>query len=319
MRHAHLTVRASTRTRAPLHPAGRLAIALAGFALACTPAEQPAHAPAADERAPTAPAAPVLDMAPEDSVIFRDRYDRAIAEGWDRLPLGATIVRIAETFVGAPYVPGTLEAEGPERLIVNLRVFDCVTLVESVLALARVVHARDPDFHAFTRELARFRYRDGEQAGYPSRLHYFSEWISDNERRGLVRNITAELGGVPYDEPVNFMSRNVTAYRQLGAEPNLRAIEEIEARLAAEARFRIPQESIARVASGIEDGDVIAATSSIEGLDIAHTGFAIWRDGRLHLLHAPLVGSVVEISERPLADRIGRLTTQHGIMVARPR
>jgi hypothetical protein len=307
------------RERNPLLSAALLPAALL-TAAACTPAEQPADAPAAVERqaADTPPGAFALDMAPEDSVIFRDRYDQAIAAGWADLPIGQTIIRIAETFVGAPYVPGTLEAAGPERLIVNLRVFDCVTLIESVIAIARVVHSGEPDFRAFTRELARIRYRAGEQAGYPSRLHYFSDWIADNEARGFLRNVTRDLGGVLYDEPVDFMSRNVDAYRQLGEAMNLDAILDVEARLSAQTRYRIPQEAIAAAAARIQDGDIIAATSSITGLDIAHTGLAIWRDGRLHLLHAPLVGSVVEISVQPLADRIQRITGQHGIMVARP-
>ncbi len=66
------------------------------------------------------------------------------------------------------------------------------------------------------------------------------------------------------------------------------------------------------------DGDIIAATSTVAGLDIAHTGIALWRDGRLHLLHAPLAGGVVQISEVPLAERIQRIDGQDGVMVARP-
>jgi hypothetical protein len=68
----------------------------------------------------------------------------------------------------------------------------------------------------------------------------------------------------------------------------------------------------------IQDGDIIAATSTLAGLDIAHTGIALWRDGRLHLLHAPLAGGVVQISEMPLAERIQRIDGQDGVMVARP-
>jgi hypothetical protein len=56
----------------------------------------------------------------------------------------------------------------------------------------------------------------------------------------------------------------------------------------------------------------------VAGLDIAHTGIALWRDGRLHLLHAPLVGKSVEISVLPLAERIQGFSAQDGIMVARP-
>ena len=76
--------------------------------------------------------------------------------------------------------------------------------------------------------------------------------------------------------------------------------------------------SIAGVEDRIQDGDIIAATSTVAGLDIAHTGIALWRDGRLHLLHAPLAGGVVQISELSLAERIQRIGGQDGVMVARP-
>ena len=81
----------------------------------------------------------------------------------------------------------------------------------------------------------------------------------------------------------------------------------------------MPEARIAAVADRIRDGDVIAATSTVAGLDVAHTGLALHVDGRLHLLHAPLVGDSVEVSELPLADRILRIEAQDGIMVARPR
>ena len=82
-------------------------------------------------------------------------------------------------------------------------------------------------------------------------------------------------------------------------------------------RYVIPKESIAGVVNGIRDGDIIAAASTVAGLDVSHTGFAIWKDGELHLLHAPLTGSPVEISPLPLAERIKTINSQWGIMVAR--
>jgi hypothetical protein len=289
--------------------------------VACAPDKVEPDAHPADERPTAVAAAPdlTIEATAADSAIFHDRFRRAVAEGWHTLPIGQTVARLAETFVGAPYVPGTLDAPGDERVIVNLRDFDCVTLVESVLAMARVIRAGDDDFGAFARELARIRYRDGTPVSYIARLHYFSEWISDNEAKGIVRNTTAELGGVIDPEPIDFMSRNIDAYRQLGVATNVAAIREIEQRLSAQPRHYIPQNAIAQAAPGIQDGDVIAATSSVRGLDIAHTGFALWRNGQLHLLHAPLVGSVVEISVQPLPVRIQRIGTQDGIMVARPQ
>jgi hypothetical protein len=166
--------------------------------------------------------------------------------------------------------------------------------------------------------LLRIRYRDGELDGYPSRLHYFSEWIANGEEKGLVRNVTRELGGIPDREPVNFMSTHTDAYPKLADPRNVEAIRKVEADVSELPRYTIPEDRIAQAAPGIRNGDIIAATSTVEGLDVAHTGIAIWLNGELHLMHAPLVGKSVEISEQPLAQRIQRITGQDGIMVARP-
>jgi hypothetical protein len=254
----------------------------------------------------------------EDSLLFVETMAWARAGGLEQEPIGEIIARVAARFVGAPYVPNSLEVEGDERLVVNLRTFDCVTLVESTLAIARLVRDGSDSFADFRRELQRIRYRDGVVNGYISRLHYFSDWIADNAQRGLLRDVTAEIGGVPDPEPINFMSNHADSYRQLSDPAVLESVRQMEARITGRARYVVPQARIGEVASGIRNGDVIAATSSVNGLDVAHTGFAYWQNGVLHLLHAPLVGTVVEISERPLAERILRIGTQDGIMVARP-
>jgi hypothetical protein len=257
---------------------------------------------------------------PEDVEIFRDVVRQAREERLDTLGIGDIIVRVGRRFVGEPYTPHTLDPPGPERLIVNLREFDCVTYVESVLALARLIRDGYGDFPDFTEELRRIRYREGEIDGYPSRLHYFSEWIARNAEKGLVTDVTADLGGVPDDEPIDFMSTHADAYPQLDGRPELIAeVRSMEQELNGRTRTYIPQAEIADVADRIRDGDIIAATSSVPGLDVAHTGFAIRIDGRLHLMHAPLVGRELEISRDPLAVRILGIGGQDGIMVARPR
>jgi len=131
--------------------------------------------------------------------------------------------------------------------------------------------------------------------------------------------VTPELGGVPDPEPVGFMTAHREAYSQLADEAAFQAVREVEARLAEGGpRVYLPEGAIRGAAAGIRNGDVIAATSTLEGLDVAHTGIAWWVDGELHLLHAPLVGSTVVLSERPLAERIREIGTQDGILVARP-
>ena len=250
----------------------------------------------------------------------------AVAQRLDTLPIGTAIARLGETFVGTTYTPGTLEVPGPEHVVVNLREFDCVTFIENMLAMTRFIRHdgtalladRSAAETRYASYLESLRYRGGILDGYASRLHYFSEWLSDNAARGRLRLLARELGGVEDPEPVSFMSAHPSAYRQMEDPGVPEAIRAIEQRLSAgPARWFIPEEKIAAAASGIQDGDLIAATSTLPGLDVAHTGIALWRGGRLHLLHAPLVGKSVEISALPLAERIREIKTQDGIMVAR--
>jgi hypothetical protein len=116
------------------------------------------------------------------------------------------------------------------------------------------------------------------------------------------------------------MTAHRASYRQLADPAVADLIALIEAGLSrAGPRWYLPEDRIAEAAGRIEDGDVIAATSTLPGLDVAHTGFAVWDHGELHLLHAPLVGNAVELSRAPLAERIRSIRTQDGIMVARVR
>jgi hypothetical protein len=295
---------------------------------AASAAEAGSGSDAASAAAQPAPGGP-LAWDDADWDVFSRTAHWALDHGVDALALGDAVVAIGRTFVGTPYVPRTLEAEGPERLIIDFRRLDCVTFVETALTTARFV--RDPEAAALLREraraedryealLRRLRYRGGELAGYPSRLHYFTDWIVDGEGKGLLRDVTRDLGGVRDTERVDFMSMHVEAYRQLEEDPGaLAAIRRAEERLSAAGRWYVPEDRIAAVAGHIRDGDVIAATSTVPGLDVAHTGLALHVDGELRLMHAPLVGDSVQISEETLAARILRITGQDGIVVARPR
>jgi hypothetical protein len=253
-----------------------------------------------------------------DRALFEERMRWAFAERLDTLPLGEIVARLGRTFVGTTYTPGVLDAEGPERLIINLRELDCVTYVENVLAMARMIKARNVDFGAYQAQLVRIRYRGGVLDGYPSRLHYFSDWIYDNGVKGVVRDLTRDLGGTRRPERINFMSSHPSSYRQLAELANLEGIRRAELEINRRPRYFIPQDRIAKVEDQLQDGDVIAMTSTVKGLDVVHTGIAVRVNGRVHLMHAPLVGKSVEISELPLAERIQSIESQNGIMVARP-
>jgi hypothetical protein len=298
-----------------------IVLLLVGAAMLWSPFEP--HRPPVADVPLGAPTPPWLD---EDWRIFDQKVRWAVAQGLDTVPLATAMAEIGRSFVGTAYVPRTLEVDGPERLVINFRGLDCVTFVENAFALARFVGAggierlasRPAAEAAYAGLLVELRYRDGIIGGYPSRLHYFSDWVADNARRGLVRDISGSLGGERDQDPIDFMSTHPDAYRQLADPANLDAVRETEVQLNARGRAFVPEDGIARAASGIRDGDIIAATSTVAGLDVAHTGLALWVDGALHLLHAPLVGDSVEISTMPLADRILGIEGQDGIIVARP-
>jgi hypothetical protein len=242
-------------------------------------------------------------------------------------PLGRGAIRVGELAAGTPYVPYTLEAYlkaggSPlqEPLTLSLTRFDCVTLVESCIGVARLAgNTGAPTWEQFGREIERMRYRGGEHRGYTSRLHYFSEWITDGERRGLVKDLGAELGAAEDARPLRFMSEHRAKYLALADDGVFREIEAIERTISRHARRVIPTKRIPQVVSRIETGDVLAFATDIPGLDVTHTAFAHRSaDGILRVLHAPLSGGVVEVTRTTLPEYVAAIRRSTGILVARP-
>jgi hypothetical protein len=255
---------------------------------------------------------------------------RLTAEGLtgDEVPLGRRAARVGELAAGTPYQPGTLDAylrtggspAGTEPLSLSLTRFDCVTLVESCLAVGRVA-GQDvpPSWERFGREVERMRYRGGERRAYASRLHYFSEWITDGEERGLVRDLGLELGGVVDSRPLRFMTEHRSSYPALSDAEVFREIGSMEQRLDGRPRRVVPLARIPEVAELIETGDVLAFATAIRGLDVTHAAFAHRdRDGILRVLHAPLSGGVVEVTRVALPEYVAIIHRATGILVARP-
>jgi N-acetylmuramoyl-L-alanine amidase-like protein len=242
-------------------------------------------------------------------------------------PLGHEAIRVGELARGTPYQPFTLDAYlrsggSPlhEPLTVSLTRFDCVTLVESCLAVARLAGDKGKStWERFGREVERMRYRGGERRGYTSRLHYFSEWITDGQQRGLVADMGPELGGAADTRPLRFMTEHRASYPALADEGVFREIGEIEHRLDGRPRRVIPVKRIPEVVDRIETGDVLAFATEIPGLDVTHAAFA-YRDGKggLRVLHAPLSGGVVEITRTTLPEYVAAIRRSTGILVARP-
>ena len=240
---------------------------------------------------------------------------------------GPGVTRIGELAIGTPYVPHTLEAYlkaggDPRRepLTLSLTRFDCVTLVESCIGVARLTgRESQPTWEQFGQEIERMRYRSGTRTGYGSRLHYFSEWISDGAQRGLVQDLGAELGGAEDSRPLRFMTEHRDKYPALANDAVFQQIQGIERGLDGSPRRVIPTKRIPAVVNRIESGDVLAFATEIPGLDVTHTAFAYrGKDGILRVLHAPLSGGVVEITRTTLPEYVAAIRRSTGIMVARP-
>ncbi len=272
-----------------------------------------------DARAQAA-AAPA-ETVPPDSVTAR-RFEEVMAfarrERLHERPLGAIMQAVGEHFAGTPYVAGLLDEPAEETLVVNLGGFDCVLFVETALALARGIAVEDYSYDTFVRRLREQRYRDGEMNGYCSRLHYFSEWIADNEKRGIVRNVTRELGGVRLDKRLRFMSEHRASYPRFAENDSLfRGIRAMEDRLAGLELYYIPQDRIRSVYDRLRAGDIIATATSIEGLDVSHSGLVYDAgDGRKGFLHASTSGGIKVSPD--LQDYVENIKIQIGIVVARP-
>jgi hypothetical protein len=253
----------------------------------------------------------------EDRAIV-DRYLQAMKTKRS-FPLGELITETALFFLGTPYAAATLEKE-PEQLVVNLREMDCTTLVETCIALAHTLQSGKPSFETYCRYLQRLRYRDGLINDYTDRLHYFSDWIYENERKGLMRDMTRQIGGKPHRINVSLMSTHPESYPQLKSHPQwLEAIRRKEGEISVRQGYAmIPEASVADCGDRMKNGDIACFVTRIHGLDISHLGF-IYRKGKVTgFIHASSSARKVIVEPRSLAQYVEDIRTHIGLMIVRP-
>ncbi len=233
-----------------------------------------------------------------------------------------TTLDVAKHFLGRPYVAHTLEINDYERLVVNTRQLDCTTLVETVSALKICAQNRQHSFADYCHTLQQLRYRGGKLDRYPSRLHYFSDWIADKEAMGITKEILSDhmFSGVQKLH-IYYMSRHANAYRALKNHPEyIKEIALQEQALTGKSYHFIPKNKIRNTKNLrqiIHDGDIIAITCSKPGLDIAHLGFAMWKSDGLHLLNASQLHKKVVIEPMTLGEYLSKHPSHTGIRVIR--
>jgi hypothetical protein len=233
---------------------------------------------------------------------------------------GKLILSIADKFIGRQYVAGTLENGTEEPLYISCNKLDCTTFMELVLAIGITIDKNNSSFNDVCNELEMLRYRNGKRRGYTSRLHYISWWIADSAKQGLIDEVTACNLSNSSNLHLTFMSRHPQSYPMLKENPGIiKEIEKLEEPFCGRPIDYIPKRMLDRSKKElpIEDGDILALTTGIEGLDVTHVGFAFWKDGHLHLLHASSGKKEVIRDNETLYNYQAKRKSQTGIRVFR--
>jgi hypothetical protein len=254
-----------------------------------------------------------------DVEICNSKFQLAIDKNWENLPIGDLIAEIGKSFIGTDYLANGIEKEGGEKLVINLTGLDCTTLLENSLVLARCIKKAKTSFEDYQKELQFIRYRNGKIDEYPSRLHYFSDWIHNNVLKCIIRDVTKKIGGVPVKFDLDYMSIHLESYKQLKENPEfVSEIKKQEVEISKREYFYIPKNELTEKEKQINNGDLLAITTTVEGLDIGHVGIAVKMDnGKIHLLHAPTVSAKVQITQEPLSVYLQKYNRHSGVIVLR--
>jgi len=234
----------------------------------------------------------LLTLPVTGQVTYQKKDSIRICQLLKQSPSTASTLWLARQFKEVPYVAHTLEVNDNEQLVVNARQLDCTTLVETVVALRLCLIRGQRTWEGYLNALRQLRYRKGVLNGYPSRLHYFSDWIADNVKMGLVEDVQGPNPPFTAVQTINvdYMSQHPEAYRALKNHPELiPQIRQQEQALTGKTVRYIAKQDIKNTSllrQTVNEGDIIAITCNKPGLDIAHLGFAVWRGDGLHLLNA---------------------------------
>ena len=206
-------------------------------------------------------------------------------------------LHFAKQMLSVPYVAGTLEGNEEEQLVVRTDALDCTTFVETVLAFCIADKRGERGYKGFKKALTDVRYRNGILNGYTSRLHYFSDWIRNNEQMGFVKECTSETAcAQPKELWLDFMTTHVDSYLPMKKNPELvKEMATHEKNWQGTVAACIPKEmlNLSPEKLEIKNGDILAITTDVKGLDVVHVGFAFWKGEKLHLLHASSVAKKV--------------------------
>lgn len=228
------------------------------------------------------------------------------------LAFNELIVSVGKSFLGTPYEFYTLDKNYPEELVINLKELDCLTYLENVLAISRILKKGENDFQDFKKEIQLIRYREGGPVDYANRLHYYTDWLNDAEKKGLLKNIP---GPDEFKKPIFLLSQNTSRKNEI------EKIKKTEEALSEQTTKFFSCNTLAKLDLDqlLQDGDIIGFTSNIDGLDVNHVAFALKENTRWTFLNATSVNKKeVEVYKGDLVEYCSRVKANTGIVLARP-
>lgn len=260
----------------------------------------------------------------------RQKAERMLAEAGKQPATTNWMMYFARQLFGIPYVGGTLDKTKQEELIINLRELDCTTYVETVLALSLCAKNAETSFDDYCRHLREVRYANG-QVEYTKRQHYFTVWIEENAKQGIIDKIEPKNRVAPYSSEqtvsVDYMTTHVSSYKMLSQHPEwVAGIRSMEKSVTGRKYLYIPKSALKPSASNnkllrqyIKDGDIIAILTNKKGLDTTHIGIASWHNDGLHLINASSIHKKVVDEPMTFYDYMQKHPSQIGIRVVRMR
>ncbi len=229
---------------------------------------------------------------PQPRGLSRRRVEQLLSKIKSDRSAGSRIDVLSRQFLGRPYKTNPLigSADTAEVFTASLDSFDCVTYIETVVALARASNV-----DGFTEWLRKIRYERG-RIQWERRNHYSTRWIRNNIHEGIVRPVS--MPAVP----------TLSMERVLNVVPGLDP-----------QRIRVkcvPKRAVPRLERYLQTGDLIFFASTRKHLDVFHAGIVVRDGNRVLMRHASRSqGAVVEqeLSEFLKANRMA------GVIVARPQ
>lgn len=197
-------------------------------------------------------------------------------------PLGDITASIAEKMLGTPYEAGLLDVY-PERLRVYLDKTDNLHFIEACMAVALTYkgesigeygEVNESEYDQLCENIKALRYRDGIISKFSDRIFYFSEWVEQAERLGLIEEYT-DCYGHEYSQNFSYLSDHLMYLPQIGREPNARKeILEIEKRLSANSQRAVisPEELTTEFYECVQNGDIVSFLSDRKGEDVSKAG-----------------------------------------------